>query len=125
MSRRLLAVFVFAVLAGACAAAGTASGPGVGDQDRNRLTSAQIEEAGLPNAYELVSRLRRAWLRNDPVTGGPVVVYMDDQELGGAEELRQVPAVSVSELQLVGNDEATMRWNRSIAGSVIVVIPRR
>lgn len=122
--RRMLAVFVFAILAGACATTGGAGSSSAGGE-RNLLTTAQIEEAGLPNAYELVSRLRRAWLRDDPVTGGEVTIYMDDREIGGAEELRRIPAVTVSELRLVRNDEAVMRWSPDIAGSVIVVVPRR
>lgn len=125
MKHRLLIVLTLALLATACATATKSSGSGAGGSDRNVLTTAQIDESGLPNAYELVSRLRRAWLRNDPVTGGPVTVYMDDREVGGAEKLREIPAVTVAELRLVRNEDAIMRWNPDIKGSVIVVMPRR
>jgi len=124
MKRHMLAVLVFIILAGACATTGGAGGSST-DGDRYLLTTAQIDASGLPNAYELVSRLRRAWLRNDPVTGGPVTVYMDDREIGGAEKLREIPAVTIAELRLVRNEEAIMRWSPSIKGSVIVVVPRR
>ena len=125
MKHRLFVILTLALLATGCATATKSSGSGAGDSDRNVLTTAQIEESGLPNAYELVSRLRRAWLRNDPVTGGPVTVYMDDREIGGAEKLREIPSVTIAELRLVRNEEAIMRWSPSIKGSVIVVVPRR
>lgn len=124
MTRRVPMICVFALLAGACATSG-APGAGGGDVERDRLTTEQIAAANLPNAYELVNRLRRAWLRDDPVTAGPVVVYMDDQQLGGAERLREIPAVSVAELHYVSNQDAVMRWSQAIEGSVIVVVPRR
>lgn len=122
--RRILAVLILAVFGGACATTGGAGGSSAAG-DRDLLTTEQIEAAALPNAYELVNRLRRAWLRGDPVTGGPVSVYMEDRELGGAEALREIPAVTVAELRLVSNEAAVMRWSPSIAGSVIVVVPRR
>lgn len=125
MRLRLLVVFAVALLTAACATATKSSSTGGNSGDRNVLTTAQIDASGLPNAYELVSRLRRAWLRNDPVTGGPVTVYMDDREIGGAEKLREIPSVTIAELRLVRNEEAIMRWSPSIKGSVIVVVPRR
>jgi hypothetical protein len=93
--------------------------------DQSRITAAEIAEANLPNAYELVSRLRRPWLRRDALTGGEVVVYMDEQNLGGVEKLRDIPAVEVAELQYLPNDAAVRRWGAAITGSVIIVERRR
>jgi hypothetical protein len=93
--------------------------------DQSRITAAEIAEADLPNAYELVSRLRRPWLRPDRVTGGEVVVYMDEQNLGGPEKLRDIPTVDVAELQYLPNDAAVRRWGAGVQGSVIVVQRRR
>jgi hypothetical protein len=93
--------------------------------DQSRITAAEIAEANLPNAYELVSRLRRPWLRRDALTGGEVVVYMDEQNVGGVEKLRDIPAVEVAELQYLPNDAAVRRWGAAITGSVIIVERRR
>lgn len=93
--------------------------------DPSRLTSDDIAAANLPNAYELVNRLRRPWLRRDAVTGGDVAVYMDDQRLGGAEKLRDIPAVEVGELRFLPNLEAVRRWGSEVTGSVILVVRRR
>jgi len=120
------------LLTGGCASAG--SGGAATSQlptttaakaDQNRITQAEIQAAGLPNAYELVSRLRRPWLRRDPRTGAEVTVYMDEQNIGGAEKLKEIPAVEVSELHFVSNDDAIQRWGPSVKGSVIVVVRRR
>ena len=134
MLRLSLVVLSFAVVLGACASAGgsgsvgeSAASPGAvaGKADQNRLTLAEIEAADLPNAYELVSRLRRPWLRRDARTGAAVVVYMDEQNLGPASKLREIPAVDVAELQFLPYDEAVRRWGAGGQGSVIVVVRRR
>jgi hypothetical protein len=95
------------------------------EAEKNKLGQAEIEEANLPTAYELVDRRRRAWLRRDAVTGGDVVVYMDEQKQGGSEKLRDIPAVDVAELLYLPNDQAVRRWGADIKGSVIVVVRRR
>jgi hypothetical protein len=93
--------------------------------DQSRLSSDEITAANLPTAYDLVDRLRRPWLRRDAVTGGDVVVYMDEQNVGGAGKLRDIPSVDVAELQYMPNDAAVQRWGSDIKGSVIVVTRRR
>src|SRR5690606_34421492 len=110
---------------GTMGGSGEAAGVAAQKADQNRITMAEIEAANLPNAYELVSRLRRPWLRRDPRTGGEVAVYMDEQALGGAEALREIPAVTVSELRFLSNEEAVMRWGAAVKGGVIVVVRRR
>lgn len=81
--------------------------------------------ANLPTAYDLVDRLRRPWLRRDAVTGGDVVVYMDNRKVGGAAALRDIPSVDVGTLEYLANDEAIRRWGTEVTGSVIVVTRRR
>jgi hypothetical protein len=92
--------------------------------DQSRLSSGEIVAANLPTAYDLVDRLRRPWLRRDAVTGADVVVYMDEQNVGGAGALRDIPSVDVAELQYLPNDAAVRRWGAEIKGSVIVVTRR-
>ncbi|HEX7120599.1 MAG TPA: hypothetical protein VF212_17535 [Longimicrobiales bacterium] len=93
--------------------------------DENRITAAEIEAAGLPNAYELVSRLRRPWLRRDPLTGAAVVVYQDGRGIGGAEKLRDIPAVDIAELVFLPHEAAVRQWGAAVEGSAIVVVLRR
>lgn len=105
------------------ASSGTDAGKSKTDQ--SRLTTAEITAADLPTAYDLVDRLRRAWLRRDAATGNEVVVYMDQQNIGGATKLRDIPSVDVAELRYLPHDEAVRRWGSQVDGSVIVVTRRR
>lgn len=93
--------------------------------DQSQLTSVEITAANLPTAYDLVDRLRRPWLRRDGMTGADVAVYQDDRNIGGAEKLRDIPAVTVSAMQFVPNADAIRRYGNDVKGSVIVVVIRR
>lgn len=134
MLRLGLVVVSIAVVLGACASGGASGAAGESaasagavaqKADQNRLTLAEIEAADLPNAYELVARLRRPWLRRDPQTGAAVAVYMEDQHLGDAEKLRDIPSVEVGELLYLSYDDAVRRYGSTVRGSVIVVVRRR
>jgi hypothetical protein len=59
------------------------------------------------------------------LTGEEVVVYMDEQNIGGADKLRDIPTVDVAELQYLPNKDAVKRWGSQIKGSVIVVSRKR
>ena len=130
-------VIALAPLLAACAGSGTtasttpgptsaAAGAGrAAAADSTRLSAAEIAAADLPTAFDLVERLRRPWLRRSGPMGGEVMIYMDQRAVGGSDELRQIPAATVTELQYVAHDEAVRRWGSQITGAVIVVVRRR
>ena len=132
MRRSAIAAICLSVALSACAtsggtgnsAASSASQSGESRSNAPRITAQEIADAGLPTAYDLVERLRRPWLRRSGA-GGDVVVYVDGRKLGGADELRNMPATTVAELQYVANEEAVRRWGGDIKGAVIVVVVRR
>jgi hypothetical protein len=93
--------------------------------DPNHLSSDEITADNRPTTYDVVDHLRRAWLRKDMLTGEDVVVYMDEQNVGGAEKLREIPSVDVAALEFLPNKDAIKRWGSQIKGSVIVVSRRR
>lgn len=93
--------------------------------DPSHLASSEIIAANRPTTYDVVDHLRRAWLRKDLLTGEDVVVYMDEQNVGGADKLRDIPTVDVAELQYLPNKDAVKRWGSQIKGSVIVVSRKR
>ena len=95
------------------------------EADQSRVTGDEVTAANLPTAYDLVDRLRRPWLRRDAMTGADVVVYMDEQNIGGADKLREIPSVTVGEMRYLPNGEAIRRWGSAIMGSVIVITRRR
>lgn len=114
-----------------CASSGAGSSSGAtasaakSSSDQSRLTSEEITAANLPTAYDLVDRLRRPWLRRDAATGKDVVIYMDQQNIGGAAKLRDIPSVDVAELEYLPYEDAVRRWGSQVEGSVIVVTRRR
>ena len=132
-------IIALSMLALACASGGSKSAspsaPGTtapkasetssSDHDSSQLTLEEITSANLPTAYDLVDRLRRPWLRRDAVTGGDVVVYMETQNFGGAEKLRDILSVDVAGMQYFPNEDAVKRWGADIKGSVILVSRRR
>lgn len=123
------AFIAFAALAMACASGSHASADptpaAASTTDQSQLTSAEITAANLPTAYDVVERLRRPWLRHDAMTGADVAVYQDNQNIGGAEKLRDIPAVNVSAMQFLPNADAVRRYGNDVKGSVIVVVIRR
>ncbi len=85
------------------------------------LTAEEIAAARVATAYEAVDRLRRPWFK-DRLSGKPVSVYSDDnQDLNGAEGLRQVPGGDIAELRHLSGQEATRRWPAAVGGAIIVV----
>ena len=129
MRRSCLPLLAASLLAcasgGATTAASTTTAAATSGPNSARLSQEEVTAADLPTAYELVDRLRRPWLRLDAITRGEVVVYMDNQKVGGAEKLREIPAVDVAEMVYMPNDQAIQRWGSDIKGSVIVVTRRR
>ncbi|HEU6449810.1 MAG TPA: hypothetical protein VFT57_00220 [Gemmatimonadaceae bacterium] len=125
----LVTLCTFLLIGCASASGGSSSGASgsaaKSSSDQSHLTSEEIVAANLPTAYDLVDRLRRPWLRRDAATGKDVVVYMDQQNIGGAAKLRDIPSVDVAELEYLPYDQAVQRWGSQVEGSVIVVTRRR
>ena len=128
MSRTLLSTLYVLLAAIACASGG-ASTPGQAATrpvaDSVRLAAEEFSTSGLPTAYDVVERYRRPWLRRDARTGADVTVYMEEQSLGGAQTLRDIPAVEVESLEFMSSEQAMLRWGSSVKGSVIVVRRKR
>jgi hypothetical protein len=89
----------------------------------NAITADQIAAANLPNAYEIVSRMRRQWFRDMSAgASGEVGVYMDNRRLeGGREALRQIPASDVARLDYLKSADAIMRFGQEASGGAIIV----
>ena len=99
--RRLVVVGLLIVLATGCASAGTSSsGPRASP---TRISSVEVSESNASTAYELISRLRPAWLREQPtasVAGGvirsqSILVYLNRQRL---EDLNALKTISIGDI---------------------------
>lgn len=100
----------------------------------NLITQQEIEGAGgaMETAEEIVQRLRPAMLRaratsrsspQGEQTAGPLV-YLDNQRLGGVDQLSNIPSRNVKEIRLISPIDATQRWGTDHWGGVLQVISK-
>jgi hypothetical protein len=118
------------LIAAACASAGYGGGGGSGGRASNVLTAEELAAQPTNNLYDAVARLRPRWLvERGPGTlgagGNPVVVYVDNQRMGGTQELRNLAIEIVQEVRYRDASDATTRYGTGHAGGVIEVITKR
>ena len=131
-SRRLIAAAVLSLAAG-CASAG-ASSPA--RQNQNVISSEEITASSATTAYEVIQKLRPNFLRTrGAVHGAPVngannieavdlVVYLNENRLGGSEQLRQIPTTDIREIRYFSASEATTKWGTGHSAGAIQIVSR-
>ena len=103
-----------------------------GRGSRDRLTEAEIATAtGTPNAFDLVRRLRPAWLRNRGYASQPdndgssdVQVWYNGRHLGGPEMLREISIAQVVEMRYVDPIQARITYGPGNGRGVISITGR-
>jgi hypothetical protein len=120
---QVLMVGLLALPAGGCAARNA----NVPDRtDRSIISKAQIDEHGFINAYDAVESLRSTWLRtrgtNSLNRPTEVLVYIDDNRLGGVQTLKQVTTSQIIQIRFVDGLTATARWGLDHGQGVILVV---
>lgn len=112
--------------ASACAGAGAGA---TGRADRNTISTAEIQQAGFGDAYQIVEALRPLWLqKRGPSTINleeSVKVYLDGSLLGGPDYLRQISVQTIDLIRYMDAIEATQRWGMDHGHGAIVVVSRR
>lgn len=110
-----------------------ASGPSSGEPSRDRylITAEEIQDLPVTTAWELVERLRPAWLRSR----GPAsmrssapeypVVYIDEVQSGGLEALQRVSSLSIHEIRFISGRDAATRFGLNHGAGAILVSIRR
>lgn len=114
-----IAALLFLGLAGACATT-TDGGP---RRDSEVITADQIAEFVGTDAYEVVQRLRPAWLRGRSAADPPVV-FVDGIRMGGVEVLRTLQTTSFREIRHRSGAEATTLYGTGVGGGTIEVRTR-
>lgn len=109
--------------AGVSAAPGTAARP---RQDQQLITREVIVGTEYTNLYDVVLALRPNWLRTRgaDLTTAPIElqVYLDNQRIGGVEELRNIPPSSVLSVRYYDPISAAARWGGTHMGGAIYVL---
>jgi hypothetical protein len=110
---------LFAVFAGPAAAQRTRP-------ERNRIRAEEIRQSDATNVYQLIQARRNAWLsrrHNVDVNEerNEIVVFLDNAQLSGVDELQQVPVANVQMVEFLTAGESEFRLGRSSPNGAIVV----
>lgn len=122
---RRITIVVAALLAiGACAGVKSHR---VAPRDRNMITADEIDRANASNAYEIVERLRPAFLRTrgaeslqNPTPPTPII-YLDGMRYGTLQTLASVPAIGIISIQYLNAIDATQRFGFGNEGGAILI----
>ena len=95
-------------------------------RSRELLTEAEIEDAGVGTTYDIVQRLRPAWLRTrstGSMRSSPqyAIVYIDGARVGGLEMLRRINSTDVRTIRYLGGPDATTRYGTGHEGGAILI----
>jgi hypothetical protein len=106
-----------------------AAGPsGTPRLNPDRISRAEIEEAGPSSTYDLIQKLRPIWLRKRGQTSftqeGDVVVYLDGTRLGGRDSLRSVNTDFLESLEYLDARRATYRFGSGHVNGAILLKTR-
>jgi hypothetical protein len=131
-SRRFVALTMISLAVG-CASSGTSASK----QNQNVITTEEIARSSATNAYELIQRVRPNYLRTrGAVHGTPnangtnrleavdLVVYLNDNRLGGSDQLRQIAISDIREIRYFSSSEATTKWGTGHSAGAIQVVSR-
>jgi hypothetical protein len=135
-SRRILATAMLALAIG-CASGGASGGTAPGPrQNSNLISTEEITDAAAANAYDLIQRLRPNFLRTrGAVHGTPngttnkieyvdLVVYLNENRLGGTDQLRQISTSDIREIRYFSASEATTKWGTGHSAGAIQIVSR-
>lgn len=115
---------VAALVLTACAA-GPSGSPRL---DSNRISRAEIEQAGPSSAYNLIQKLRPIWLRKRGQTSftqeGDVSVYLDGTRMGERDSLRSVSTDTLESLEFMDARRATNRFGSGHVNGAILLRTR-
>jgi hypothetical protein len=131
LSRRALVAAMVALTA--CASSG--GGASSARQNPNVISMEEIVESSASNAYEVIQRLRPNFLRTrGAVHGTPgatnavemvdLVVYLNENRLGGSDQLRQIATTDIKEIRYFNSSEATTKWGTGHSAGAIQIVSR-
>lgn len=98
-------------------------------QDQQLITRDVIVGTQYTNLFDVVQAMRPNWLRtrgsNDSANGDVLQVYLDNQRIGGINELRNIAPTSVLSLRYYDPIASAARWGMNHSAGVIFVLTSR
>jgi hypothetical protein len=112
---------------GTPAAGGAPAAPRAARQDQQLITRDVIVGTQYTNLYDVVQALRSNWLRvkaGSSASGKAeaLIVYLDNQRVGGVEELRRIAPTSVQTVRYYDPITASARWGLDHGAGAIAVV---
>ena len=126
LSSRSFFVATFALTVGlaGCASSGGGGGDGATRGSSTRITRAQLEPVAELDAFEVIRRLRPAWLRSR-AGQAPTVIIDGSPQMGGLDVLRSYRARDIELLEYMNASDATNRFGTGYQGGAIQMTTRR
>lgn len=101
-----------------------------GSASHNVITQEEIDASGAKNVYDVIAQLRGNYLSDR----GPVsiksnvhsraIVFLNDQEYGIPETMRNIPPGRIAEIRYYPGTDAVARYGAQYGGGVILLISR-
>lgn len=97
---------------------------------RNVIAQDEIDAAEATNVYDLIARVRGSFLRDRGKVSlkmnqrEKAVVFMNDQEYGILETMRNIPCGRIGEIRYFPGTEAVSKFGSQYGGGVIQLISR-
>jgi hypothetical protein len=97
---------------------------------RNVITQEEIEASTASNVYDLIAQLRADFLKDRGKVSirlnqhEKAVVFLNDQEYGILETMRNIPIGRVSEIRYYPGTEAVNRFGAQYGGGIVMLISR-
>ncbi len=99
-------------------------------RSENVITSEELKDATSTNLFDFIRSQRPRWLERNysaalrPERVETVAVFLDNQEFGGPDALRQLSPSSAAEVRYYGPSEAQARFGPGYLNGVIQVVSR-
>ncbi len=125
--RLRMAALALGVLLGACASAGTTTGGAPVSHNRDVVTPAELAATRAVNLYDALKQIRPEYFTARGVssirlaTPDLPTVYLDRNQLGELESLRDIDIALVQEVRRLTPTEANIRLGRDFPGGAILV----
>ena len=115
------------VMLAACHQQVSTSGHGI---QRNVITQDEIDASSASNVYDLIAQVRGDYLKDRGKVSirtnqrEKAVVFLNDQEYGVLETMRNIPLGRVSEIRYYPGTDAVNRFGAQYGGGVVMLVSR-
>ena len=119
LSRRQVLRVLPAILLVGCFSGQPRTGP---PADPYRISTEELQASRVENLYDAVRQLRPGWFRRIGTGDQRIMVYFDDQQVGGVTSLGRFTTLSVAEVRYLTPTEAQVRYGQTNYGRPAILL---